>query len=96
MLQDTLPEDPVKLCFNMSVCVPAVGYRTRGRTANGLETLLYLEGPRFMWSGDESELGTPPSNYVLIISNCLWDSGNHICLSVSYKTSYYVVGKSRN
>lgn len=95
MFQDMTPEDTVRLFFNMTVCIPAVGCRTRDLTANDLETLLYLEGPRFMWSGDESELGAHHSNYVLIISNCLWDSGNHIYLSLRYKTSYSLVGKSR-
>lgn len=95
MLQDRTPEDSIKLFFNMTVCITTVGYRTRSLAANDLETLLYLEGPRLMWSEDESELRSHSPNYVLIIPNGRWDSGKQIHVSVRYQTSYYLVGKSR-
>lgn len=94
MLQDRTPGDSVKLFFNMTVCITVMGYRTRSLVANDVRTLLNLDGPRFMWSEDGSEL-THYSNYVLIISNCLRDSRKHIHHSVRYKISYHLVGKSR-
>lgn len=48
-----------------------------------------------MWGRDESGSGSQPSNYMLIISNCLQDLGNHIRVSVKYKTSYHILGKNR-
>lgn len=95
MLQDRMPEDSVKLFFSVTVCITAVEYRTRSLAANDLETVLYLEGPRLMWSEDESELRSHHSNYVLIKPNRRWDSGKHIHVSVRYQTSHYLVGKSR-
>lgn len=95
MLPDRTPKDSIKLFFNMTVCITAEGYRTRRIAANDLETLLYLEGPRLMWSEDESELRSHNPNYVFIIPNGLWDSGRHIHVSAGHQTSYYLVGKSR-
>lgn len=55
------PEDSVKIFLNMTVYITTIGYRTRSFMARDLETLLYVEGPIFMWSDDESELGTHQS-----------------------------------